>query len=313
MRMQDSQSGSARELTGNRSRRQFLKMATFTAAASSQYYAIANGAAPLFAQRGGISLNYDDSSFFSWHPTGEMNAAGVDAWVDQFASTQVDQLLFCLSSQRSDVASEVRQTIWDGYDPDKGLDQPLLRGVPDREFPGWPGGPNERQHMLNWIHAAWLLNHDGVDPYARWLARCRKHRIKPWLSLRMNDVHFVDNPDHPIHSRFWKDHPEYRRDPQDKYNGQALDYGRPEVRAYYLAYIREMTSRYDMDGFELDWMRNPFYFKPGAEKESLNPDGLYIPSSGSPKSEGETTWSPHRTVCSGPCSAGDRARAGLRC
>ena len=117
MRMQDSQSGSARELTGNRSRRQFLKMATFTAAASSQYYAIANGAAPLFAQRGGISLNYDDSSFFSWHPTGEMNAAGVDAWVDQFASTQVDQLLFCLSSQRSDVASEVRQTIWDGYDP----------------------------------------------------------------------------------------------------------------------------------------------------------------------------------------------------
>ncbi len=252
------------------SRRDFLKMATFAAAATSSLrYASADNARAMNSERGGISLNYDDSSFFSWHDLGEMNAAGVDAWVDQFAGTEVDQLLFCLSSQRSDVASEVRQTVWDGYDPDKGLDQPLLAGVPDREFPGWPGGPNERQHMLNWIHAAWLLNHEGVDPYARWLARCRTHGIKPWLSLRMNDVHFVDNPDHPIHSRFWKEHPEYRRDPKDKYNGQALDYGRPEVRAYYFAYVREMVFRYDLDGFELDWMRNPFYFRPGQEKEGL--------------------------------------------
>lgn len=270
MRLQDSETRPEEQGTNNSSRRHFLKMATLAAAATSSLrYAVADNGPVRKAKRGGISLNYDDSSFFSWHPLGEMNAAGVDAWVDQFKGTQVDQLLFCLSSQRSDVASEVRQTVWDGYDPDKGLDQPLFAGVPDREFPGWPGGPNERQHMRNWVHAAWLLNHEGIDPYARWLARCRKCGIKPWLSLRMNDVHFVDNPDHPIHSRFWKEHPEYRRDPKDKYNGQALDYGRPEVRAYNLAYVREMIFRYDLDGFELDWMRNPFYFKSGQEKEGL--------------------------------------------
>jgi hypothetical protein len=271
MRRQDCETRPTKLATGDSSRRHFLKMATLTAAAaSSLHYAVADNVPATTAKPGGISLNYDDSSFFSWHPLDEMNAAGVDAWVDQFAGTQVDQLLFCLSSQRSDVASQVRQTAWDGYDPDKGLDQPLLAAVPDREFPGWPGGPNERQHIRNWIHAVWLLNHEGIDPYARWLARCRKDGIKPWLSLRMNDVHFVDNPDHPIHSRFWKEHPEYRRDPQDKYNGQALDYGRPEVRAYNLAYIREMVMRYDLDGFELDWMRNPFHFKPGREEEGLS-------------------------------------------
>jgi hypothetical protein len=35
-----------------------------------------------------------------------MSAAGVDAWVDQFAGTEVDQLFFCPNSQRSSVASE---------------------------------------------------------------------------------------------------------------------------------------------------------------------------------------------------------------
>jgi hypothetical protein len=260
-----------RNVSGNRNRRDFLRTAALTVAAGASfpYHAFGADVPHVNVKHGGISLNYDDSSFFCWHPITEMNAVGVDAWVDQFAGTQVDQLLFCLSGQRSDVASDVRQTVWDGYDPEKGLDQPFFAAVPDGEFTGWPGGPNERQLMRNWVHAAWLLNREGIDPYARWLSRCRRFGIRPWLTLRMNDVHFVDNPDHVIHSRFWKEHPEYRRDPSDKYNGQALDYGRSEVRAYYLAYIREMVFRYDMDGFELDWMRNPFHFRPGQEKEGL--------------------------------------------
>jgi len=218
--------------------------------------------------QGGISLNYDNSHFFCWHPKEEMSAAGVDAWVDQFVGTQVDALFFCPNSQRSSVASEVRQTVWDGYDPEADNNQPFLAGVPDRQFPGWPGGPNERQHFRNWVHGAWLLHKQGIDPYARWIARCRKISIRPWLSMRMNDVHYVDNPRHSIHDRFWKEHPEYRRDPKnDSYNGQCLDYGISEVRAYQMAYVHELIFRYDLHGFELDWMRNPFYFRPGREEE----------------------------------------------
>jgi hypothetical protein len=252
-------------------RRQFLKTLSLTAvaAATSLRHTLGNEGNVAKARPGGISLNYDNSHFFCWHPVEEMNAAGVDAWVDQFEGTEVDQLFFCPNSQRSSVASEVRQSIWDGYDPKADNNQPFLAGIPDRQYPGWPGGPNERQHFRNWAHGAWLLHQQGIDPYTRWLARSRKYGIRPWLSMRMNDVHYVDNPHHSIHDRFWKEHPEYRRNPKDKYNGQSFDYGRPEVRAYQMAYVRELISHYDMDGFELDWTRNPFYFAPGREKEGL--------------------------------------------
>lgn len=211
-----------------------------------------------------IALNEDNSHFFSWHPREEMNVAGLDAWLDQYVGTQVAELLFCPNSQRSSVASRARQTVWDGFDPAQGNDQPFFRGMRDKPFL-FPWGA--RTHMRRWVEHAWLLHHQGLDPYAHWFARCRSHGIGPWLSMRMNDVHSVDEPEHPIHDRFWKAHPEYRRDPEhDPYNGQCFDYGAPEVRAYQLAYVRELVTRYDMDGFELDWMRNPYHFKPGAEE-----------------------------------------------
>ncbi len=64
-----------------------------------------------------LALNEDNPHFFSWHPEGEMTLAGLDAWVDQYAGTQVEELIFCPNSQRSSVASSVRQTVWDGFDP----------------------------------------------------------------------------------------------------------------------------------------------------------------------------------------------------
>ena len=214
-----------------------------------------------------LAANEDNSHFFGWHPAEEMTAASLDAWVDQYADTQVEELILCPNSQRSSVASSVRQTVWDGFDPQADERQPFFAGIPDQAL--WPGGPNARHHMRNWVYHAWLLNHQGIDPYARWIARCRTRGIRPWISMRMNDVHYVDQPDHCIHDRFWKEHPEYRRTPPsvDGYNGQCLDYSIPEVSRYQLSYARELIARYDMDGFELDWMRNPYYFKPGRERE----------------------------------------------
>lgn len=210
-----------------------------------------------------IALNEDNSHFFCWHPREEMSVAGLNAWLVQYAGTQVSELFFNPNSQRSSVASQARQTVWDGFDPTQGNEQPFFEGMRDHPFIfSW----GARAHIRRWVEHAWLLHQQGIDPYAHWIARSRSHGISPWLSMRMNDVHYVDEPEHPIHDRFWKEHPEYRRDPEcDAYNGQCFDYGVPEVRAYQLAYIQELISRYDMDGFELDWMRNPFHFKPGTE------------------------------------------------
>lgn len=213
----------------------------------------------------GLMLNEDNSHFYSFHALEEMTSAGLDAWADQYAGTQVREIVLCLNSQRSSAPTAARQTVWDGYDPQAGLDQPFFAGVPDG--PLWPGGPQARQHMRHWVHHAYHLYATGIDPYERWLRRFRRHGISPRLSIRMNDVHYVDQPAHCIHDRFWREHPEFRRCPAtDGYNGNALDYGRPEVRAYALAYLREMIARYDADGFELDWMRNPYHFRPGEEE-----------------------------------------------
>jgi hypothetical protein len=137
-----------------------------------------------------------------------MNVDGLSAWLDQYAGTQVGTLMLCVNSQRSSVACISRQTVWDGYDPEAGNDQPFFAGIRDQP---WFFPEGARVSMRRWVHNAWLLHRQGLDPYAHWIRRCRQHGIRPWLSMRMNDVHYVDQPEHCIHDRFWKEHPEWRR------------------------------------------------------------------------------------------------------
>ena len=73
----------------------------------------------------------------------------------------------------------------------------------------------------------------------------------------------------PDHSTFWREHPEWWVVPYrftDWYD-RALNYGQQEVRDHYMALIREVCRRYDMDGLELDFMRFVRYFRPGHEQE----------------------------------------------
>ena len=48
---------------------------------------------------------------------------------------------------------------------------------------------------------------------------------------------------------------------------EALNYAVPEVREYFFALVKEALERYDMEGFELDFMRFPYYFP-------LRPDSM---------------------------------------
>lgn len=207
----------------------------------------------------GIALNEDFSHFFFTRSPDEMTEAGVDALIDAYAGTQVREVLFCVNCMRANVASRCRQAIWEGYDPDAGDDQPFFAGV----------APDKRASLRHWVHNALLLHRRGIDPYARWIARSRERGLSPWLSIRMNDVHNADQPENPMHDRFWREHPEYRRVPwrAEAWVDRALDYGRPEVREYQMAFIREQVERYDVDGVELDWMRFGYHLRPGSEEE----------------------------------------------
>jgi hypothetical protein len=210
---------------------------------------------------GGLCLNEDNSHFFFTRAGKRLDAGTVAAFVDQYANTQVRELMFSANSMRTSFASQAWNPIWKGYDPNGADDQPLLASTPAAA----------RKGARSWIHTAWQLHQDGIDPYALWLARARKHGIAGWLSMRMNDVHNVDDEQSYMHSDFWRAHPEYRRVTYrlDRSADRAFDYGHKAVRDYHFSLIRELVERYDFDGLELDWMRFGYHFKPGHERAGL--------------------------------------------
>jgi len=208
-----------------------------------------------------LMLNEDCNHFAYSRTPDEMTPEGVDALVDRYAKdTRVTDLLFNVNGMRSSVPSAVKQVFWDGFDPEAGDDQSYFAHVPDYERP----------IIRKWVGNMLLMEQRGIDPYARWLARGRALGVRGWISVRMNDIHCVDVRGHMMHDRIWEDHPEYWRELEREFESpidRALDYGHAAVREHYLAYIRELAERYDMDGLELDFMRQPYNFRAGHEAE----------------------------------------------
>jgi hypothetical protein len=196
----------------------------------------------------GIALNEDDSHFFMSRTAAQMTLDGLNAFVDQYAGTKVSHLFLCPNAKKASFRSKVWDAIW--------------------ELKGTQKAPQD-EVAKTWLENARLLDERGLDPYAVWIARCREKSISPWLSMRMNDVHNADDADCYIHSSFWREHHEYWRVPESKgsWVERAFDYGIPEVRAYHMAFVKELLERYDPDGLELDWMRFGYHFKPGHEAE----------------------------------------------
>ncbi len=194
-----------------------------------------------------LALNEDDSHFFGSRSAEQMSINGLHAFIDQYANTAVSHLFLCPNAMKASHRSQVRDAIWETGEGQK---------PPSDEF------------AKKWCGNARLLDERGLDPYAVWIVRCREKKISPWLSMRMNDVHNVDDVDNYIHSSFWRKHPDYWRVPGGGgWTDRALDYGIPEVRGHAMAYVRELLERYNPDGIELDWMRFGYHFRPGKEAE----------------------------------------------
>ena len=193
----------------------------------------------------GLVINEDNSHFYFTRAPDDLTLAGLHAFVDQYANTGVSHLFLCPNAMKASFGSKSRDAIWElgNQDPPTGK-------------------------AKTWVSNARTLHERGLDPYAVWIARCRKKRISPWLSMRMNDVHDTSDPKSYQHSTFWVEHPEYRRIPAGAtgWRDHALNYGIAEVREHAMSFIRELLERYDPDGIELDWMRFGYHFKPGEEE-----------------------------------------------
>jgi len=207
----------------------------------------------------GIALNEDDGHYYGTRAGQALDAEKVASFVDQYAGTQVRELVLNPNAQRTSYGSKVWDPIWLGYDPDGPDDQPLFAST----------APEDVSRPRGWVHTAWQLHEDGIDPYKLWIERARKQGISPWISMRMNDVHCVDDERSFIHSEFWRNNPQFRRVPYAFINwmDRAFDYGHKEVREHHLKLVREYAETWDFDGLELDWMRFGFHFRPGYEQE----------------------------------------------
>ena len=108
-----------------------------------------------------------------------------------------------------------------------------------------------------------LIEKYNTDIYAVWTKRCREIGYTPWFSFRMNDCHgsAIKKPisEKDFFSKAvrngWTIGEEYG------YYKTCLDYEIDEVREMYLLYTREQMMRYDVDGLELDFLREYHNFK----------------------------------------------------
>ncbi len=128
-------------------------------------------------------------------------------------------------------------------------------------------------------YARYML--EGGDMVGAFVARCRAGGIAPFVSLRMNDSHgkeFVDTPGggdipeipgYSLHcvNRFYKDHPQFRIDPdpakvgKEHWNTRVLNWANPAVVDWMFGFVREICEDYDIDGLELDFMRHCNFFR----------------------------------------------------
>jgi hypothetical protein len=90
---------------------------------------------------------------------------------------------------------------------------------------------------------------------------------KVLASFRMNDAHFT-SPQDPNVSPFWKEHAKLALGPEYGYFGGCLNYASEVVRGHFFDRVVEFADLCpEVDGFELDAMRSPFFFPPGKGQE----------------------------------------------
>ncbi len=109
-----------------------------------------------------------------------------------------------------------------------------------------------------------------LDAYRIWIEQLKETGIRPWLSFRMNDCHNDLEKAHVVKAAYKEQHPEQwicKNRPAIGYFDRCLNYLLPEVRERMLTYIEEQLSRYDVDGIELDFTREPFCFPAGGQEE----------------------------------------------
>ncbi len=174
----------------------------------------------------------------------------VNAYVDAYANTQVTTFMMCSGSDYPYYRSKYGRVFGDDRDGtlNCGNDTAMYR-----DFYSY-----YRNHLN--------LEKAGTDVIQAALRRAKQKKMETFISYRMNDLHFCDTTTRcPVeYTDFWLAHPQYwlNEDIGWKSRG-ALNFAFKEVREQKLNMIKEQIDKYGelIDGYDLDFMRFPTYFK----------------------------------------------------
>ena len=206
-----------------------------------------------------------------WQPEGlPYTAKAIHRYVDLLADSGVDTFLSNPNAQVAWYPSKKLKTVIDGYrrgDRDFFLAHARANRIT----------PDKLDAFLDSmvaLHNLYLdLAEAGVDWLAETVKACRRRNIAPWVSVRMNDTHGVEDPASHFNCEVFAD-PANRlsgraTDPLDPPHPHwvALNYARKPVRDFMFAHIREYVDDYGFEGMELDWLRDPHALEPGASRE----------------------------------------------
>ena len=198
-------------------------------------------------------MRFVNSKYHENYKFGETGEKEIRDFIRKFEGSTVTDFVFNVNAQMSYSPSNVWMTAEDKYNKTE-----------------------ENGHKVDYKETFYKVWYDifvlqKLDMYKIWIEELRKIGISPWISFRINDTHDNDKRYGGIRRSDYFDKARenglvrslYRE--KNTYYDDCFDFTHKEVRDYHLAYIKEQLERYDVDGVDIDYMREPFLCVPGEE------------------------------------------------
>ncbi|HXK44851.1 MAG TPA: hypothetical protein PL060_02775, partial [bacterium] len=223
----------------------------------------------------GFFYKYNKKSLWYYPENRRFNAKHIHHCIDILAESGIDTLVVNSNAQVAWYPSKVVETNLDGY----------KRGNKSFFFGHLLGQPMTRQQIEKYLHEMVTLMdryldlaEDGVDWLEEATKACRRNKINPWVSIRMNDMHGASlMPEFDFMNCKLFKNPQMRlkgitSNPEEpvQISWQGLNYEKVEVRNYMKALIQDCIENYDFEGIELDWTRWPLCCEVPAGEEAIN-------------------------------------------
>ncbi len=216
----------------------------------------------------GIVMNQDADSLIGSVPA---TVEGIKKFAYGYAGSHVTDFMLCVNN----INSTFRTELEDWTDLVDKYYQTEENGIAV-DYTTNSSALGAYQHYV--VHADALGGRDYFDVLCE---AFKEVNIRPWLSIRMNDLHGTGDTTSVLLSDYFHENPQYRRVLEERrsyaaksmgstYYFRALDYTHDAVRERFLAYVEEVVSRYDCYGIELDFLREIWLWHPGGEYNGLD-------------------------------------------